>query len=459
MGGREEEARAEIALRPPASLYGDDQVGRAIAQTFLPEFVNRLDKIIVFQPLSRELMRTILHKELESILERRGLKERSWAVEWEASAVELLLDRGFSPEMGARPLKRAIDQLLLAKLAATMVEHRFPEGDQFLFVRAKRREIEVEFVDPDAEPAQSEASDANAESDADANPSLPSILLRQTGSAAERASLAACWREISGEMAGERWNAANERLSSGLADPAIWARDDRHHVLSRLETVDRVKEAARTAERLFQRYQAASRGPARASRELAARLALQLYNLRQGLDDLETDAPIDALLRVAPAMDAGSESAAASDWCRRLAGMYRQWAAKRRMQLEEIGPDDGNVSPILQVTGFGAFRTLAAEAGLHVLEEQALENARRVVARVTVAGGPERQPPQGGELDAASRLLAAAAASTSIVRRYRGTPSPMVRDAVNGWRTGRLDAVLGGDFDLMGAVARRRPAA
>src|SRR6202000_2240304 len=107
--------------------------------------------------------RGILHRELARIQERRGLRERSWAVEWEASAIEFLLDRGFSPEMGARPLKRAIDQLLLAPLAATLVEHRFPEGDQFLFVRANGKEIEVEFVDPDAEPSAEPAAEVEAE--------------------------------------------------------------------------------------------------------------------------------------------------------------------------------------------------------------------------------------------------------------------------------------------------------
>src|SRR6185295_13295502 len=83
--------------------------------------------------------------------ERRGLKDREWAVEWEASAEEFLLEKGFSPEMGARPLKRAIDQYLIAPLAATIVERRFPEGDQFVFVRSDGRSIQAEFVDPDSD--------------------------------------------------------------------------------------------------------------------------------------------------------------------------------------------------------------------------------------------------------------------------------------------------------------------
>ena len=109
---------------------------RAIAQTYRPEFQNRLDKVIVFRPLTRDLMRGILKKELAALLERRGLKDRAWAIEWESSALEFLLEKGFSPEMGARPLKRAIDQYVVAPLAAIIVEKRFPEGEQFLFVRS-----------------------------------------------------------------------------------------------------------------------------------------------------------------------------------------------------------------------------------------------------------------------------------------------------------------------------------
>src|SRR5262249_24015296 len=155
----------------------------------------------------------------------------------------------------------------------------FPEGDQFLFVRSNGREIEVEFVDPDAEPAEATA----AESEIDSGVSLPAIILRQTGSAAERALVPACRRRVRRGMAKDSWTAAGERLRQALADPGIWSRDDRYRVFSSLELMDRVREAAGTAQRLFQRYETASGHSSRASRELAGRLALQLFNLRQGL--------------------------------------------------------------------------------------------------------------------------------------------------------------------------------
>src|SRR3984893_15818950 len=142
-----------LGLAPPADVFTKDQVMRAISQTYRPEFQNRLDKVFVFRPLTRELMRGILKKELAALLDRRGLKDRTWAIEWESSALELLIEKGLSPEMGARPLKRAIDQYVVAPLAAIIVEKRFPEGDQFLFVRSDGEGIQVEFVDPDADAA------------------------------------------------------------------------------------------------------------------------------------------------------------------------------------------------------------------------------------------------------------------------------------------------------------------
>lgn len=446
-----------LGFRPDADAFVADQVMRAIGQTFRPEFVNRLDKVIVFRPLSRELMRGILHKELAEVQERRGLRERAWAIEWEASAIEFLLDRGFSPEMGARPLKRAIDQLLLAPLAATLVEHRFPQGDQFLFVRSDGQKIDVEFVDPDAEPGDGVARDEEAGDGL----SLPSIILVPDGSAAERASLATAWQQISGELSGEAWKTKVDALRLKLADPAIWSDDDRHRVFSGLELADRIGEAQRTAERLYRRYDTAGERTARASRELAGRLALQLYNLRQGIDDVAADAPVDVLLRVDPAMENGSDDA--GDWCRRLTDMYRRWAAKRRMQIRELPSGTrsgaGAGTPILLITGFGAFRTARAEGGLHVLEaDQRPDGGRRIVARVIAAAGPAPDLSESEAPAAAARLLAAVPATTSIVRRYREGPAPIVRDVAGAWRSGRLSAVLGGDFDLIGEAKRQRPA-
>ena len=142
---------------------------------------------------------------------------------------------------------------------------------------------------------------------------------------------------------------------------------------------------------------------------------------------------------------------------RDLCGMYRQWAAKRRMRLEVLEESLSGPPPYLflaSVTGFGSFSILDAERGLHVLEvpKDDGRNFQRYTVRVSVIPQPD-VPAQGaaGLLEQARRCFSEAKAmETKVARRYREKPSPLVRDQDGNWRTGRIDRVLGGDFDLFG---------
>ena len=108
-----------------------------MSRSFRPEFLNRLDRVVVFRPLGRDIMRGLLEKELTDVLERRGFRMQPWAVEWDEAAVDFLIEQGFSAELGARPLKRAVEQHVLTRIATAIVERQFPEGDQFLFITAR----------------------------------------------------------------------------------------------------------------------------------------------------------------------------------------------------------------------------------------------------------------------------------------------------------------------------------
>lgn len=433
-----------VGFAPRADAFSQQQVLRAVSQSFRPEFVNRLDKVIVFRPLTRDRMRSILRKELARVLERRGLKNREWAVEWESSALEFLLEKGFTADMGARPLKRAIDQHLLAPLAATLVERRFPVGDQFLFVRSDGEAIQVEFVDPDAD----QASGAPAPAEPVPAAGLPtfeiaSVVLQPSGSRAERDQLQAALTHVERELTGAAWEALRDDLARQLSDAGFWDRDDRQRVLARYALMDRVKAASATARSLAERH---GRGlPNRAgqySRELAGRFALQLLLVERGLTDVLADAPIEVVLQVDAAMDSGTDVDAGRRWCARVHEMYVAWGAQRRMQVTPRELPGGRA---LVITGFGAHAVLSRETGLHVLES---EDARRSVARVRVAPLWIAEEADSIATSALESELASAPSSTAIVRRYRMDSSPLVRDAVRGWRTGRLDDVLGGKFDL-----------
>jgi ATP-dependent Clp protease ATP-binding subunit ClpC len=434
-----------LGFAPAAEEFSPDQINIAIAQTFRPEFQNRLDKVIVFKPLTRELMRGILRKELSQVLERRGLKDRDWAVEWEASAQDFLLEKGFSPEMGARPLKRAIDQYVLAPLAATIVERRFPEGDQFVFVRSDGHGIQAEFVDPDADARPKASSDGNG-----ARPNLGAMILDPMGTPVEREALDAAAGEIERTIGSEQWDQIKLRLAEEMSKPDFWSRPERHTTLARLALMDRVQAAANTAASLRGRLARGGTAKAQYSRELIQRLALQLHVVKLGLQDALEGAPIEVALLIEPALDASGEAAATRKWCAQLGGMYRGWAEARNMQLSELSNLADKSLPILAISGFGAHRLLLPEVGLHVLEQG--EDGGRATARVRLVVAPLGDLPQARYESLIRDSFAKSAPSNAVVRRYRGGAAPLVRDASGAWRTGKFDQVMRGDFDLIGAA-------
>jgi len=415
-------------------------VERAIYDTFRREFVNRLDQVLIFQPLSRAVMRDILAKELNAVLRRKGFRNKDWAVEWEPSALDFLLEKGFTADLGARPLRRAIERYLLAPLARTIVEHRFPQGDQFLFVASDGEAIQVGFIDPDAPAAEPVHAAADSLD-------LRAIALEPSGAAAEAAYLQSSLQALSEQVESEAWRAGKQAALAEMARPDFWSSAARHGVLARIELMDRIESALHSAGSLARRLTQKGSG---SLAEVSGRLAQQLYLLQRALADLAAGTPQDAYLSVEAGPDAGVSFAELKSVWERLLAMYRNWAKARRMQLTTLIHDPEGLKAVLAVSGFAAFSLLADEQGLHVFEQPAAAGStQRLKLRVRVAP----QPIDGGGKPIAAAALEALKARDEreprICRRYREAPSPLVRDNVRGWRTGRVERVLGGAFDLV----------
>ena len=136
-----------------------------------------------------------------------------------------------------------------------------------------------------------------------------------------------------------------------------------------------------------------------------------------------------------------------------ISDMYRQWANRRGMWLTELaaGGRERPAGVIFSVNGFGSYAILSREAGLHVMESPIDESRfERVRVRVVVAPQPESPiPRREDQMKHARELLNASEnQALEIVRRYRELPSPLVRDNISGWRTGRINAIWSGNFDV-----------
>ena len=123
------------------------------------------------------------------------------------------------------------------------------------------------------------------------------------------------------------------------------------------------------------------------------------------------------------------------------------------MQIQLLDEAGGSTaSPyhlLLAVSGFAAFSILESEDGFHILEvpEDEGKSFKRCKAQVRVVPQPDEPVGPGVEAlrqQAISTLDSDAAANIAIVRRYRESPSPLVRDSVRGWRTGEAQPRVGG---------------
>jgi ATP-dependent Clp protease ATP-binding subunit ClpB len=94
---------------------------------FRPEFLNRIDEIVVFDALGKEQLADIAELQLERL--RARLAERKLSLELTDAAKDVLAEAGWDPIYGARPLKRALQRLVENPLAQRLLEGEFAEGD------------------------------------------------------------------------------------------------------------------------------------------------------------------------------------------------------------------------------------------------------------------------------------------------------------------------------------------
>jgi ATP-dependent Clp protease ATP-binding subunit ClpB len=117
-----------------------ERVMAAVREHFRPEFLNRLDEILIFHRLSLEQLRSIVDVQLERVRER--FAQRDLGLELTDAARDWLAERGYDPVFGARPLKRVLRRELEDKVALALLDGRLSEGDT-VFVDAKDGELVI----------------------------------------------------------------------------------------------------------------------------------------------------------------------------------------------------------------------------------------------------------------------------------------------------------------------------
>ena len=126
-------------------------IQKALKRAFAPEFLNRVDDVVLFNTLSKEHIGKIIDIELKGLYER--VEALNYKLKITTKAKDFIADKGFDPQFGARPLKRAIQKYLEDEMAEAIIQNRIEDGSTITIdYNAKEDKMVVKIVSPTEPP-------------------------------------------------------------------------------------------------------------------------------------------------------------------------------------------------------------------------------------------------------------------------------------------------------------------
>jgi ATP-dependent Clp protease ATP-binding subunit ClpA/protein subunit release factor A len=468
-------------MSPSIGFSGSEKTGhsptaphRDLFQAFRPEFLNRIDRIVHFRPLSQETAERIARREVQRVLQRSGIRQRNLIVEIDPGLLVPLLNEGYSPTFGARPLKRTVERMVLQPLARSIACGELRDGSVVrLAMRNGSVRVDIVVADqPEREKPLSPPSKITT-----LRSEARQLETRCAGLREQAASLSRIKSTMLSRMAESRfWDNAEE--AQRVSDH-IYRCDT---VLSRLEELS---DAVRVfAESLCQ--QDVPRGSAPRIQDRLRGLEVEIAQFEYLASNRDPKYLGDAVLMLNKVGSRGKRL----DGVEKLARMYIALAARHKYEvqvLDDSQPDSGEDNIALRIDGAGAYSLLARECGLHQLnrgdadreivrvrcvlldpclprldadiESRPLKKCRsRIIERkheVTVvdrttgesfaawtAAFDDKTGDPLAPLILARREMLRQTAEATVVRKYRLGPNRFVKDLRTGLRSGRVDAIL-----------------
>jgi len=333
-----------------APVADPDRTLRDLSRVFRPEFLNRIDRIVSFRPLSLEVAERIARRELGLVLQRSGVARRSLAVNTDPSVISLLVREGYSPHFGARPLKRTVERHVLLPLA------RFIAGAQgrdhsVLSLIARDSQVEVRVISEPARPRKAPVKSGAKEASVDG----------------EIAGLAERMAGLEASLGG--FQSRKSELVAMTVQPGFFERTrERAAVFDELHRLDEFLARCAALREGLDRFLAGAAG--RTSSRSDAAVVERRDELRSELEQLDLvrsarDTALlgDALISITLVKADGEPL----DAVRKLAETYQQRAARRRLQAEVVAErwTDSTDEVHLKIPGLGALALFSAEIGLH----------------------------------------------------------------------------------------------
>jgi ATP-dependent Clp protease ATP-binding subunit ClpA len=415
------------AQRRPEELV--TEVDRRIGEAFRPEFLNRFDAICHFHPLTKVEIRKIAQREVGRVLEREGIRARGLDVEVTPAVVDLLVERGYSPQFGARYLQREIEKTLTAALAVEIARRPLQPGTPVrVEARPGSRVVAVAESGPRPREETAQLALPTAKS-----VSLVKRRLDKKSLLTEMDRLVGRSRALSASANRPRLEERRAQLLAETQAPNLW--DDAQRAASLLRAFRQVEAQVNELERLEKRSTFV-RGLVREARGEA-----QLASVARQVEEVAREVQMAEALGAAGTTAHGDEALVdicasetgegQSSWVQELATMYEGWARRRGYEAVPVAEAEEPFRVVVRIAGPGAYGYLAGEAGMH----RRIEDEKRQRAYVRVH--------RGGPVERVDNL----AVEARDVKQHEGSFVPRVKTEVT-----VKDESSGRELTLSGAV-------
>jgi ATP-dependent Clp protease ATP-binding subunit ClpA/protein subunit release factor B len=362
---------------PETAEVREKRVTQETESYFSPEFINRMDAVCIFHPLTRSVMADIARREIGDLFKRQGLVRRGFEVEIADEVIEHVVEIGYSPHYGARYLKRQIEKTITYPLAREINALPTDQSGGAIRLYVKNGRVLSAYLAPTTTTISTAAPERTlGETVADIRAALP-ILAARVEALEETYDLQSALAE-------------RETVLAEMAEVNFW--NDAANARRKLDAYQRASGIIEQLGELRRALDALTRRTGEPHPTLEALLRPYRF-LTQALPRIEftsyLSGPHDTLGAYVQ-IGLKSKAPGARQWVATLAKMYLGWGKARGFGVSVIGedasPEGRTVSVTLAISGFGVYGLLQGETGAHRLVQTVKmsghESVQRYVANV-----------------------------------------------------------------------------
>ncbi|MBI3271869.1 MAG: AAA family ATPase [Planctomycetes bacterium] len=371
--GQEGAQEEPIGFLPESRLPTAEEVHHDMRRFFRPEFINRIDRVIVFRSLGLPEMRTIAQRELGKVLLRSGLIRRNVRTNVAPNVVDLLLKEGFSAQYGARPLKHAVERMVLLPIARELIHITPEESGTLLQISAADGQVRVKLL-RDSASRKSEAVTrgivlVDAAGRKKRRLGVPEVLERAGGFRERITALEkTCERDRLGERKAELVKKTSAITFWDQPKAAREVLGEIHRIEQLLGALDRIRKRVDDLAAMAEGVRRSTDPHGRA--QLAERFLSVENHLELVSYSVQCRGPLQSCDAFVVVTAVGEPSAVQDDLAYMVSEMYARWAVSKGFSVtwihEELLPGEKfTQQAVLLVEGVSVYGVLEGEVGLH----------------------------------------------------------------------------------------------